>query len=169
MSLWGLPKLAPNAFLIIDIILFSIDGCLDNISYTSLPEVIYYCTGSLAVIKRDLVKYDSNPKLIKLKAEQRIGPHNLDIISVLVGCLLGDAYAAKSKKDIPGTNFRFRQSGRHKDYLFYLYNFFYTRGYCTNSGPRGYKTTLINAAVPNKKTKTYYGYEFDVFTFSSLN
>ena len=103
------------------------------------------------------------------RTSKRIGPHNLDIISVLVGCLLGDAYAAKSKKDIPGTNFRFRQSGRHKDYLFYLYNFFYTRGYCTNSGPRGYKTTLINAAVPNKKTKTYYGYEFDVFTFSSLN
>ena len=44
----------------------------------------------------------------------------------LVGCLIGDAYAVKNKnktknknkKYIPGTNFRFKQSGRHKVYLF---------------------------------------------------
>jgi len=97
----------------------------------------------------------------------RIGPHNLDVISVLVGCLLGDAYAVKNKKDLPGTKFRFKQSGRHKSYLFFLYEFFDNRGYCTNSGPREYKTILIKAA--NKKPKSYYGYEFDIFTFSSLN
>ena len=52
---------------------------------------------------------------------------------------------------------------------FFLYEIFNNRGYCTNSGPREYKTILINAA--NKKPKTYYGYEFCVaiFTFSILN
>lgn len=45
--------------------------------------------------------------------------------------------------------------------------FFYNRGYCTDSGPREYKTILLNTA--NNKSKTYYGYEFDTFTFSSLN
>jgi len=68
------------------------------------------------------------------------GPHNLDVISVLECCLLGDAYAlkvkVKNKKDIPGTKFRFKQSGRHKAYLFFLYEFFYNRGYCTNSWPK---------------------------------
>jgi len=29
-----------------------------------------------------------------------MGPHNLDVISVLVVCLLGDAYAVKNKQDI---------------------------------------------------------------------
>lgn len=101
------------------------------------------------------------------RTSDRIGPHNLEVISVLVGCLLGDAYAVKSKKNIPGTKFRFKQSGRHKDYLFFLYKFFYDRGYCTNSGPREYRTVLIKAGT--KKSKTYYGYEFDIFTFSSLN
>ena len=103
------------------------------------------------------------------RTSNRIGPHNLDVISLLVGCLLGDAYAVKNKnkKDLPVTKFRFKQSGRHKDYLFFLYEFFYNRGYCTNSGPREYKTILIKAA--NKKPKTYYGYEFNIFTFSSLN
>lgn len=75
-------------------------------------------------------------------------------------------YASKSKAVIPGTTFRFKQSGRHKDYLFFLYDFFFTRGYCTDAGPREYRTTLINTL--NVK-KIYYGYEFDLFTFSSLN
>jgi hypothetical protein len=102
----------------------------------------------------------------KTQTFKRIGPHNLDVISVLVGCLLGDGYASKSKAVITGTTFRLKQSGRHKDYLFFLYDFFFQRGYCTAAGPREYKTTLINAS--NVK-KTYYGYEFDIFTFSSLN
>ena len=102
----------------------------------------------------------------KTLTSNRVGPHNLEIISVLVGCLLGDAYSSKSKTLIEGTSFRFKQSGRHKDYLFFLYDFFFTRGYCTDSGPRLYKTILINTA--NVK-KIYYGYEFDLFTFSSLN
>jgi len=94
----------------------------------------------------------------------RIGPHNVDVISILVGCLLGDAYAKISKSKVPGTNFRFKQSGRHKDYLFSLYEFFHKNGYCSNAGPREYKTIL-----KNNKNKIYYGYEFDIYTFSSLN
>ena len=102
----------------------------------------------------------------KTRTYNRIGPHNSDVISVLVGCLLGDAYSTKSKSLVPGTSFRFKQSGRHKDYLFFLYNFFNSRGYCTNSGPREYKTILINKA---NVQKIHYGYEFDLYTFSSLN
>ena len=32
------------------------------------------------------------------RTSNRIDPHNLDVISVLVGCLLGNAYAVKIKK-----------------------------------------------------------------------
>jgi hypothetical protein len=46
-------------------------------------------------------------------------------------------------------------------------NFYYNRGYCTNSWPREYKTILIKAA--NKNPKLNMGYEFDIFTISSLN
>lgn len=102
----------------------------------------------------------------KTFTQHRIGPHDIDVISVLVGCLLGDAHAKISKTKIPGTSFRFKQSGRHKDYLFFLYDFFSTRGYCPDTGPREYKTILINSEGTKK---TYYGYEFNVFTFSSLN
>ena len=141
MSLWGLPKLAPNAFLIIDIILFSIDGCLDNISYTSVPlplsvgEEIYYCTSITAVIKRDLdlVKYDSNSKIIKLKAEQRIGPHNLDILCLIFGSLLGDAHAEYRGK---GTRICFYQESKHSAYLMWLHNLISNLGYCNPIEPK---------------------------------
>ena len=43
----------------------------------------------------------------KMKTSDRIGPHNLDVISVLVGCLMGDAYANQSKGKTIGTSFRF--------------------------------------------------------------
>jgi hypothetical protein len=102
----------------------------------------------------------------KMKTSNRIGPHNSDVISVLVGCLLGDAYANQTEGKTIGTNFRFKQSGRHKDYLFFLYDFFFERGYCTTAGPREYKTILINAS---NASKTYFGFEFDLFTFSNLN
>jgi len=123
----------------------------------------------LALFSRQIVtKYNiySRHFHIKTFTQNRIGPHNLDVISVLVGCLLGDGHARISKAKVIGTRFRFKQSGRHKDYLFFLYNFFWIRGYCTDAGPKQYKTILINSL--NAK-KINYGYEFSLYTFSSLN
>jgi len=51
-----------------------------------------------------------------VKAKNRIGPHDNDIISVSVGSLLGDSYA--NKRYIEGTRLVFKQSIIHKDYLF---------------------------------------------------
>lgn len=101
-----------------------------------------------------------------MKTTSRIGPHDKEVVSVLVGCLLGDGYAYQTKVLDKGTSFRFKQSAKHKDYLYWLYDFFFSRGYCTKAGPREYRTVLINSL--NEK-KTYIGYEFDLFTFRSLN
>jgi hypothetical protein len=50
-----------------------------------------------------------------IRAKKRIGPHNEDIISVLVGSLLGDAHAERLYNG--GVRFKFRQSIIHKDYI----------------------------------------------------
>lgn len=100
----------------------------------------------------------------RVKAASRIGPHNLDVISVIVGSLLGDCYA--NKRSVEGTRLCYRQSLVHKGYLFWLYNFFFTRGYCYNLEPRMYKRVLKNKGSINK---THYGYEFNTFTFRSFN
>jgi hypothetical protein len=49
--------------------------------------------------------------------------------------------------------------------LFWLYDFFYTRGYCSNLEPRKYTRILKNGY----KVKEHYGYEFNTFTFRSFN
>lgn len=99
----------------------------------------------------------------RMKAGSRIGPHNWDIISVLIGSLLGDCYG--NRRSVEGTRFAFKQSIIHKDYLFWLYHFFYNRGYCSNLEPRLYKRKLNKDGI----VKEYYGYEFNTFTFRSFN
>lgn len=163
MSLWGLPILALNAFLIIDIILFSIDGCLDNIFYTSvpLPLEIFYCTSIQAVIKRDiyLVKYDSNSKIIKLKAEQRIGPHNFDILCLIFGSLLGEAHAEYRGK---GTRICFYQESKHSAYFLWLHNKISNLGYCNHIEPKLQKRLGQKGVVRNVV-------RFKTWTYSSFN
>lgn len=99
----------------------------------------------------------------RVRASNRIGPHNKDIIYVLIGSLLGDAYA--NKRSIEGTRICYRQSIIHKDYLFWIYNFFYSRGYTSNLEPRMYTRVLKKG----KQSTIHYGYEFNTFTFRSFN
>ncbi len=58
----------------------------------------------------------------RVRASSRIGPHNQDVLSVIIGSLLGDGYA--NARTIEGVRFSYRQSEIHKDYLFWLYEFF---------------------------------------------
>ena len=97
-----------------------------------------------------------------IRSKNRIGPHNLDIISVIIGSLLGDAYA--NNRSGEGVRICYRQSIIHKEYLFWLYNFFYTRGYASNLPPRQY-----SRIIKSKPGIIYYGFEFNTFTFTSFN
>lgn len=88
------------------------------------------------------------------RATKRIGPHNEDIISLLVGGLLGDIHAERNLNG--GVRFRFKQSVIHKDYIYFLYRFLLVRGYCNNTQP------II---------KTHKGFSyltFDTYSFTSL-
>ena len=98
-----------------------------------------------------------------VRAKRRIGPHDKDVISVIIGSLLGDSYG--NKRCVDGTRFCFRQSIIHKEYLFWLYHFFNSRGYCSDLEPRLYVRTLKRNGVEKK----YYGYEFNTYTFRSFD
>ena len=52
----------------------------------------------------------------RVKSTSRIGPYNQDVISVIIGSLLGYGYANRRRQD--GTRLCYRQSITHKDYLF---------------------------------------------------
>ena len=145
---------------------------LNKIKDTFYGEKNITLVPNLAQVKRTL-NFNTKKNMLKVnfvrsfhtkvKASKRIGPHNKDIISLLVGSLLGDCYG--NKRSVEGTRFCFRQSIVHKDYLFWLYNFLYTRGYCSNLEPRKFTRKLKKG--PN--IKEHYGYEFNTFTFRSFN
>jgi ubiquinol-cytochrome c reductase cytochrome b subunit len=51
-----------------------------------------------------------------MKSEKRIGPHNLDILSIIYGSLLGDGHA-EFRKQGKGTRISFMQEFPHLHYL----------------------------------------------------
>lgn len=114
-----------------------------------------YCKGPNTFAYNNRKSFHTQCRAIK-----RIGPHNIDVISVIFGLLLGDAYA--NNRSGEGVRISIKQSIIHKEYLFSLYEFFLNRGYCSNNHPREYVRTIKGI---NKK---YNGYEFNTFTFRSF-
>jgi len=116
------------------------------------------------------------------KANSRIGPHNNDIISVLVGSLLGDGHAEILNSG--GVIFKFSKRAEHKDYLFGLYNFFNTRGYCSNNLPVCYVQKYNKKVYESLRfrldgyrclgwsrkydKKVYEAYRFSTYGFTNL-
>ena len=67
-----------------------------------------------------------------LFSKERIGPHNEDVISVLVGNLLGDGYGEKRKNS---TRFQIHMSSRNVEYVFWSFKFFAEKGYSSRKKP----------------------------------
>jgi hypothetical protein len=65
----------------------------------------------------DLINFHTNKFYIpNIRADKRIGPHNKEIISVIIGSLLGDAYG--NKKSVEGVRIVYKQGIKNKEYLF---------------------------------------------------
>ncbi len=106
----------------------------DTAGWFNIGPKFLYIKYTLMITKRQL---HNKAKLAFIlpnyNANKRIGPHNEDVISLLVGSLLGDCHAEREKSG--GVRFRFKQSAAHKDYIFWLHEFLNKRGYCTNNLP----------------------------------
>jgi ubiquinol-cytochrome c reductase cytochrome b subunit len=95
----------------------------------------------------------------RTRATQRIGPHSLNILSVLIGSLLGDSSAEKHGE---GTRFCFQQEHSNNAYLLWLHRQVADLGYC-------------NIVTPNILTRLGKGGKvrqlsrFKTFTYASFN
>lgn len=94
-----------------------------------------------------------------LKSYQRIGPHNEDVLSTLVGNLLGDCWGEKRSGS---SRFHLHVNSRNVEYLFWLQKFYAERGYCSPEKPKLSKQIA-------KEGKIYYSYKIRTWSFSSLN
>src|SRR6266511_3825597 len=95
----------------------------------------------------------------KTKSNNRIGPHNYDIICILMGSLLGDAFAEQHGN---GTRICFQQEHLNSHYLIWFHSFLNKFGYCSETIPK--LTTRIG-----KGGKLRYISRFKTYTFTNFN
>ena len=103
----------------------------------------------------------SNSKKIRILAKDRIGPHDITILSILFGSLLGDCHAEYRNKG-KGTRFCFYQESSHAAYLTWLHGLLSNLGYCNT------KTPEIKIRL-SKNGKVRKIIRFKTWTFSSFN
>ena len=99
--------------------------------------------------------------LKKVSSLERIGPHNIDIISLIIGSVLGDSHLEKRNRGI-GTRIKFEQSNKNVEYLMWFHSYLSTRGYCNTDKPKLKKRIRKNGEV-------YFHYSLNTYTFSSFN
>ena len=97
----------------------------------------------------------------RITSLERIGPHNIDIISIIIGSLLGDGHLEKRNRGI-GTRIKFEQSNKNVEYLMWFHSYFSTRGYCNINKPELKKRIRKNGEI-------YFHYSINTFTFFSFN
>jgi hypothetical protein len=95
----------------------------------------------------------------RVPSTQRIGPHNIEILSILVGSMLGDG---SMERDGNGSRFCFYQEKSHGEYLLWLHCSLSNLGYCKTNIPQIMTRKGFNGGIR-------YIYRFRTFTYSSFN
>lgn len=100
----------------------------------------------------------------KLGSKDRIGPHNIDIISLIIGSVLGDSHLEKREKGprSEGTRIIFEQSNKNVEYLMWFHNYLSVRGYCNSQKPK------LHTRI-KKGNNVFYHYRINTYTFTSFN
>ena len=97
--------------------------------------------------------------LSKMNASQRIGPHKIDILSILTGSLLGDGWAEKRSNS---SRFHVLCSAKNVEYIMWLHKYLSVSGYCSIPKPKIIKQIGKNGTI-------YYSIKIRTWSFSSLN
>ena len=96
----------------------------------------------------------------RLKSHERIGPHNLDVISLIVGSLLSNSYLEKRKSGL-GIRIVFIKCSNNVEYLMWFHSVLSDNGYCSNKKPKLYK-------IIGKGNKVLFTYSIKSYSFSSF-
>lgn len=95
----------------------------------------------------------------RIPALKRVGPHNYDVLTIIIGSLLGDG---SMEKDGNGSRFAFYQEKSNGEYLLWLHQSISSLGYCKPEIPI-IQTRLGSAG------QLRYIYRFRTYTYSSFN
>jgi hypothetical protein len=93
-------------------------------------------------------------------AHQRIGPHPQDILSTIVGNLLGDGWF--EKRTHISCRLHIHMSHRNQEYLHWLHAFYVQRGYASPRMPKLHKQI-------GKHGKVYFSLKFRTWSYTSFH
>lgn len=97
----------------------------------------------------------------RFKINNKNGPLDIRILSIIYGSLLGDGHAEK-RKGGKGTRITFYQEGSHQEYLLFLHSLIANLGYCNTKIPK------ITTRIGNKG-KLRQVIRFSTWTYESFN
>ena len=95
----------------------------------------------------------------RIKSFQRIGPHNIDILSIICGSLLGNGCA---ENRLNSTRFHIHCGAKNIEYIMWLHAYLSKKGYCALKKPAILKQI-------GKRNKLYYSIKMRTWAFSSFN
>lgn len=114
------------------------------------------------------VQYNSSSYFSKsrTKALYRIGPHNKEVLSIIICGMLGDWWADKIKgQTSPSVRFSIEQGINNTAYIHSLTLYFYKLGYCSNITPHLVKKSDKDSA---RELEDRFNYRLTLYTFTSL-
>jgi ubiquinol-cytochrome c reductase cytochrome b subunit len=105
----------------------------------------------------------------RTRAIRRIGPHNIDVLSIIICGMLGDWWANKIKgKQMDSVRFCIEQGVKNSAYIHHLNITLHDLGYCSNVTPK--LVVKSEPAVDKREdpTVTRYNYRLITHSFTSL-
>lgn len=97
----------------------------------------------------------------RTKGLNRIGPHDKEVLSVIICGMLGDWWADEIKGQFSNSvRFSIEQGTDNYAYILSLASFFYEKGYCSKNVPSLVKKTYMD--------KEWNNYRLTLFTFTSF-
>ena len=98
----------------------------------------------------------------RTKAISRIGPHNKEVLDIIICGMLGDFWADKIPgKVLNSVRFNIEQSISHSAYIHFLTLLFYNLGYCSRPIP-----TLVKKS--DRVLDDRFNYRLNLFSFTSF-
>lgn len=112
---------------------------------------------NLAMTKNNLAM--SSPLIL---SNLRIGPHNFNILEIIIGSLLGDGTMERKENSL-ACNFAFYQEKIHGEYLLWLHREITALGYCKEEIPQ-----IQSRKGISDTHEVRYTFRFRTFTYTSF-
>ncbi len=105
----------------------------------------------------------------RTRAIRRIGPHNINVLSIIICGMLGDLWGNKIKgQQMDSVRFSIEQGVKNYAYIHHLNILLHELGYCSNVTP---KLVVKSESMDDKRldpTSTRYNYRLTTYSFTSL-